>query len=483
MDLDMLARLLRRGWILLAGFAVVGVAGGAALAAITTPEYQASTSLYVSVKGATNSAELAQGGSAAEQKVQSFANVATSERVLRPVIRELRLATTPEDLAEQISAATPIDSVLVTITVTNPSPSDAARIANAVGKSLATVVTTELEEPSPDGTSPFAITTIQPAVAPAVPSSPRIAVNIAGGLAIGLLIGFGLAALRVSLDTRLDRRDEVETLGGAPAIGEIAFDRTAREHPLVVHEDPSSPRSEAFRRLRTNLQFLEVGRKTRSFVVTSSVPSEGKSTSAANIAIALAEAVARVVLVDGDLRRPRVADLMGVEGEVGITDVLIGRIELDDALQPWGRGGLVVLPSGQIPPNPTELLGSSAMEAVVRDLEQRYDVVIVDAPPLLPVTDAAVLATIAGGALLVAAMHRTTRRQLAGAAAALTDAGATAVGTIMTMVRAKRGSLYAYEYRYERETGRVTPDVPAGEVPGKHAIDRTAVLAVVPGER
>ncbi|MFZ7086622.1 polysaccharide biosynthesis tyrosine autokinase [Curtobacterium sp. RRHDQ10] len=483
MDLDTLTRLLRRGWLLLAGFTLLGGAAGVGLTTIATPEYRASTSLYVAVKGATTSADLMQGGTAAEQKVQSFANVATSDRVLGPVIAELGLHTSSVDLARRVEAQTPIDSVLVTIAVTDESPTMATKIANAVGASLTKVVTTELEEPSADGSSPFAITTIQPAITPTAPASPRLTTNIAGGLAIGLLVGFALAALRLSLDTRLEERDEVESLGGAPAIGEIAFDKAARETPLVVHVDPASPRSEAFRRLRTNLQFLEVGREDRSFVVTSSVPSEGKSTTASNIAIALAESGARVALVDGDLRRPRVAELMGVEGEVGLTDVLIGRLELDDALQPWGRGGLVVLPSGQIPPNPTELLGSSAMEAVLRELETAFDVVIVDAPPLLPVTDAAILSTIAGGALLVAAMHRTTRRQLAAAAAALTDAGASAVGTVMTMVRSGRGSTYAYSYSYDAATGESVDRRRDVESPGRHLVDRVAVPTTAGGPR
>lgn len=449
MDLDLIARLLRRGWTLLVAGAVLGGGVGVAMTVAATPEYEANTEVYVSVSGATNSAELVQGASAAEQKVQSFANVARSQRVLQPVIAELGLDESPVALAKRVSAQTPIDSVIVTISVTDPSAERSARIANAIGASLSKVITEELEQPSPDGTSPFRIETIQPATTPSATSSPRMSVNVLGGLVVGLMLALAVAALRTALDTRLDGRESVEAASGAPAIGEVAFDKTVKDRPLIVHDEPSNPRAEAFRRLRTNLQFLEIGRAHRSFVVTSSVPSEGKSTTAANTALALAENGMSVALVDGDLRRPRIAELMGVEGNAGMTDVLIGRMELEDALQPWGRDGLVVLPSGQVPPNPTELLASAAMEAVVRELQERFDVVIIDAPPLLPVTDAAILSGMTGGALLVAAVNRTTRKQLATASSALHDAGTKAVGSIMTMVKGKRTDAYSYNYRYE----------------------------------
>lgn len=466
MDFSTVLRLLRKGWALVAVGAALGLGVGIGITMIATPTYSATTGLYVSVTGATTSAELAQGGSAAEQKVQTFANVARSARVLQPVIDELGLGGSTTDLAERVSAQTPIDSVLVNVTVTDESARDAADIANAVGKSLATVVTSELELPSPDGTSPFRIETIQPALAPTSPSSPMLSANALGGGIVGLLLGFAFAALRAALDTRVESRDEAESITGVPAIGEIAFDKAVRERPLIVHDDPASARSEAFRRLRTNLQFLELGRASRSFVVTSSVPSEGKSTTASNLAIALAETGARVVLVDGDLRRPRIADIMGVVGEAGITDVLIGRLELDDALQAWGRAGLSVLPSGQIPPNPAELLGSDVMTAVVRELESSFDVVIIDSPPLLPVTDAAILGKVAGGALLVTAMHRTTRRQLAGARAVLADAGGTALGVVLTMARASRVSAYTYGYRPVPPVARRCDD---GDDGGRHS--------------
>ncbi|WP_065962751.1 polysaccharide biosynthesis tyrosine autokinase [Curtobacterium sp. UCD-KPL2560] len=469
MNFHTLTRLIRRGWVLILGAVLLGIGGGVALDAVVTPQYRASTSLYVSVKGTSTSSELAQGGSAAEQKVQTFANVARSAVVLQPVIDRLRLDTDVVGLARRVEAQSPIDSVLVSIAVTDTSAARAARTANAIGEQLSTVVTERLEKPTPDGVSPFVIETIQPALAPTAAVSPRLAVNVVGGALLGLLAGFAAAGLRLALDVRLEDREEIESITGAPAIGSIAFDRVVREQPLVVHANAVEQRSEEFRRLRTNLQFLEVERATRSFAVTSSVKGEGKSTTAANLAIALAQNGARVALVDADLRRPRIAHLMGIEGAAGLTDVLIGRMELSDALQPWGRDELVVLPSGQIPPNPAELLGTEAMRRVLAELESDFDVVIVDAPPLLPVTDAAILARLVGGTLLIASMSKTSRKQLAGAVATLRDTGTAPVGAVMTMVRGERGNRYDYTYRQDARPADEPVRLDTDQL-GRHAV-------------
>jgi succinoglycan biosynthesis transport protein ExoP len=453
MDLSTVLRTLRKGWLLILGGAVLGMLGATALNVTAEPQYKATTSLYVSVGGSTNSSELAQGGNAAEQKVQSFATVAKGARVLQPVIDDLGLRLTSNELAAKVATQTPIDSVIIDITVTDGSPTTASAIANAIGQSLAEVVTGTLETPDADGTSPFRIETVQPALVPDAPASPRLVSNLVGGLALGLLAGLAAAALRVAFDTRLEGRQDIEEVGGTPVLGEIAHHRDFRDRPLAVHSDPLAPRSEAFRRLRTNLQFLELGRESKSFVVTSSLPAEGKSTLAVNMALALAEDDQRVVLVDGDLRRPRVAELMGVEGSVGLTDVLIGRAELPDALQPWGRAGLVVLPSGQMPPNPAEMLSSAGMAAVLADLEAQFDVVVIDAPPLLPVADAAILGRMAGGALIAAAVRRTSRKHFAQAAAALRDAGTEPLGAVITMARASSRDPYSLNYAYQSPRG------------------------------
>jgi capsular exopolysaccharide synthesis family protein len=186
----------------------------------------------------------------------------------------------------------------------------------------------------------------------------------------------------------------------------------------------------------------------RVFVVTSSVPGEGKSTTTANLAIALAETGARVAVVDGDLRRPAVAEYMGLEGAVGLTDVLIGRAELADVLQKWGRHDLYVLPAGRIPPNPSELLGSSAMAGLLAELGKTFNFVLIDAPPLLPVTDAAVLSKFTSGAIIIVAAGRTKRTELAVALRSFEHIESKVLGAVLTMLPTKGPDSYGYGNYY-----------------------------------
>ena len=246
------------------------------------------------------------------------------------------------------------------------------------------------------------------------------------------------------LDRRIRTLADVERTVTAPVLGGVAFDPQASARPLVVANAPHDPRAEAFRSLRTNVRFLFPPHESAVFVVTSAGPSEGKSTTAANLAIALGESGYRVALVDADLRKPRVAKLFGVEGAIGLSDVLIGRVDVNDVTQRWGRGTFFVLPAGTIPPNPAELLGSDAMATLVDDLKAAFDVVIVDAPPVLPVTDAAVLSRLTTGVLLVAAAEATRTDDLASAVERIEAVDGKVLGTVVTMLPIRGADKTAY---------------------------------------
>jgi succinoglycan biosynthesis transport protein ExoP len=439
-------RILQKNWILIVVCALLGVAAAAAVSIAATPKYVSTTDLYVSVRSGADSAstELVQGTSFARQAVTSYVSIVTSASVLDPVIDELDLDVTSSELARMVRASSPLNTVLIQIAVTDDNPDMAAQIANAIGSNLADVVVNVLEKPDGDGESLVRIETVQPAIAAESPSSPNPLFNIMLGLLIGLAVGIGGAVLRSVLDTRIHSAHDVATVTDKPLLGGISYDPDATKRPLVVHVDPQNPRAESFRKLRTNLQFLDVDSRPRSFVITSSVPGEGKSTTAANLAISLAETGARVALVDGDLRLPRIAEYMGIEGAVGLTDVLIGRADLVDVLQKWGRSNLYVLPSGRVPPNPSELLGSRNMEKLLSSLMGELDYVIVDAPPVLSVTDAAVISKFTGGAILVAAAGRTTRGELTSAVTALNNVGDSLMGVVMTMLPTKGPDAYGY---------------------------------------
>ena len=287
--------------------------------------------------------------------------------------------------------------------------------------------------------------------------------NLALALVLGLLLGFGLAVLREVLDTSVRRIHDVPSLRETPLLSALAFDTEVQKTPLINNLPSHAPRVEAFRVLRTNLSFVDVDHTSKAFVVTSSVPAEGKSTTAVNIAIAMASAGQRVLIVDGDLRRPQVASMLNLEGSVGLTTVLVGSSDLNEAIQVHTPSGLHVLTAGQLPPNPAELLQSKAMTELVSRLRTMFDIVVIDTPPLLPVTDAAVLASQTDGAVVVVRFGKTTKEQLGGAVDRLRAVDSAPLGVILNMVPTGRSGSDGYGYGYSP----ADPDLTTTRMPRK----------------
>lgn len=466
MELRDYLRILHKHWILISAITLIGVIAGAGASIFMTPKYEASTQLYVSVRGEGQAiGDLVQGSNVARQSVATYAAIASTESVLGPVIDDLNLDISSGTLATQIEASAPANQSLVKLTVSGKDAKQTADIANAVGDSLKNVVEKDLEASQVKGDpSLVSLNTVQPAIAPGSPISPRVPINIALGSLIGLAFGIGIAALKVNLDTRIHSLHDVEQVTDAPMLGGITYDSDAAKRPLIVHSDPRSPRAESFRTLRTNLQFLAVSdsdqKHAHTFVISSAGAGEGKSTTSANLALALSETGSRVLLIDADLRMPAIAKYMGIEGGVGLTDILIGKVEVADVLQRWGREELYVLPSGKIPPNPSELLGSRAMDELLEVTGEYFDYVIIDSPPILLVTDAAVVGKRTNGVLLVAASASTRKQSLAGAVNSLQAAGGHLRGIIMTMLPTKGPDSYAYGAygAYGAYTGDQLPD-------------------------
>lgn len=448
-------RLLRRSWFLLTLTVLLGLCGGLAYTLLQAPQYQATSQSFFWVQQGSSGQDLAQGGNYAQQVVGYYSSVVTSERVLDPVVEKLRDRLPPNttwaDLATKISVEVPANGVLLQITAEDRSPKLAADIANEVTASLSTFVG-ELS-PSTKGPTPVKVTRASPALVPTAPFKPSLPIALGVGLLAGLAVGLAIAMLRDVLDTRIRSDADIELVTDKPIIGGIGFDPSATARPLVVQTDPRSTRAESFRSLRMNVHFLGMGKSGRVFVVTSSLPSEGKSTTAANLAISTAEAGARVLLVDADLRRPKLATYLGLDGDLGLSEVLIGEAELDDVLQPWGGQGLSVLASGHRPPNPSELLQSEEMDVLLEKLRGRFDIVIFDTPPLLPVSDAALLSHKASGAIVVCAATRTHRGELSAAIEILNQVEAKVLGIVLTMIPSRGPyaagySRYGYGYDY-----------------------------------
>lgn len=382
--------------------------------------------------------------------MKSYARLLNTPKVLDPVIADLKLPLTPDQLAAQVSANVPVDTVIIEVAVLDSSPERAAQIADAIGTQFPTTIG-GLEQVSAGQPSPVKVTVVRLAQVDPAPVSPRSSRNFTLGVAVGLLLGFALALLRELLDTRIRGKREVAEVTTAPIIGAISYDPDAMEHPLLG-TDRTPHRGEAFRSLRTNLQFIDAANHPRSIVFTSSVAEEGKTTTTANLALTIAAAGQRVCLVEADLRRPRLLDYLGLDGSAGLTDILVGRAEIHEVLQQVGSTTLFVLGSGPIPPNPSELLGSSIMKSTVDSLESRFDYLLIDAPPLLPVTDAAILTRLVGGAVLIVGSGLVNKEHLRRALDTVDAISGKVLGIVVNRLPQSEARAYGgYRYDYSAD--------------------------------
>ena len=304
---------------------------------------------------------------------------------------------------------------------------------------------------------------LSPAAIPTSPVRPTPARNGLLGLVVGMVFGVSLAFAREHFDDSVRSKEDLErAAGNLPVVGVIpavGLWKKRSDAYMVSRVEPMSAAAEAYRSLRTAVKFLTLDRSLQTLLVTSPNVSEGKSTTVANLAVALARAGERVVVVCCDLRRPRIHEFFGLKNEVGFTSVMMGTAKLGDALQPVpGEARLLLLASGELPPNPSELLSSSRAEQVLAALRREASVVLVDCPPVLPVTDAAVLSSRVDGTLLVATVSKTTRSEVARSLELLRQVGAPLLGIVLNGTDAE--GTYGYrEYTSENGNGATTPRV------------------------
>ncbi|CCQ45014.1 tyrosine-kinase YwqD domain protein [Pseudarthrobacter siccitolerans] len=459
MELSDYLRVLRRNWITIVACTLLGLIVAGAVSLALKPTYTAQTKLFVAIQSSGSVAELQQGNTFSQARVQSYVETVGTPVVLQPAIEKLGLNITPAELSGKIEASADFNTVIISIAAVDTSPVQAAAIAQAVSDSLVSAIE-KLEGSLENGPSPVKLSVITPATAPSAPSAPNSQMNLAFGLISGLIVGVGIAVLRSTMDTKVRGEADLRRVTEVPILGGISYDVDAAKKPLLTQAPTQSPRAESFRQIRTNLQFAHVSHESKAVLVTSSLPGEGKTTTATNIAIAMAEAGQSVLLIDADLRRPRVDDYLGLDRNVGLTTALIGAADVNDLLQPWGEQSLYVLTSGQIPPNPSELLGSAAMASLIGRLEQAFDAVIIDAPPLLPVTDAAVLAQQVGGVVVVVGASRVSAQDLQKSMAALKMIEANVLGAVLNLLPAKGPDSYAYSY-YNYDSVPMKPKVSA----------------------
>lgn len=432
------ARILRtRSWTI-CGTVIIAVLCALAYVLLATPQYEASTRLFVSTASEGPGTEVNNGGMFAERRVLSYTELLTGGILAQRTIDKLGLDMSAAQLQQEITAATPTGTVLIDVTVQDPSPTRARDIANTLSDEFV-IMAAGLERPTPTDRPNARVVVQQRADIPQAPVSPKKATALALAIVLGAVLGTVLAIIRDFLDNTVRRPETVERTTGVGLVGDIPFDGE-HDGPLISFGDDCSTIADSFRELRIGLQFLEVGNsveKPRVVLVTSSAACEGRTTTALNLAIALAEADYTVAIVDADLRHPQVGPSLDVGETAGLTTVLSGQTSLREALQETRFHRLSALTAGTVPPNPTKLLGSQAAREVFGELGRQFDYVIIDSPSL-QTTDAAILAGSSQGVLIIVRSGRTKRRQLAQAMSTLERAGAPVLGAVLTMSGRRR---------------------------------------------
>jgi len=451
-DFKQLLHVLRRRWMTIAALVAVGLGVALVINWQMTPQYESKARVFIGLN-LQNPSDASGILLQATYRAQSYADLADSTELMNQVIDDLNLKMTPNELADKISAEVVTDTTLLDVSVRDEDPKVAQRIARAHAQRL-TEYLTDLESPDDSGASRIVARVTDQATYDPDPVSPRTWLNLAVGLIIGLLLGIGAAIARHILDRTVSSQEHIREITEKPVLASIGFDGSIKKNPLLTDLGSFAPRTEAFRVLRTNLQFLDLDQQPRCLVISSALQGEGKTMASTNLAIALAQTGRRTLLIDGDLRRPRVAGQLGLDAAVGLTTVLVGNTDVKDAIQVHEKSGLHFLASGAKPPNPTEILQSRVTHDLIRELCDEYDMVIIDAPPLLPVADAAVLSTIADGVILVVQHGKTSRDAVRDAITRMEQVGGRLFGIAVNMIPKRATGGYYYYYYEEGGNGR-----------------------------
>jgi capsular exopolysaccharide synthesis family protein len=438
-DLAAYLRVLRRRWYALVICVAAGLGGGYAYGHTQTPQYSATVRVFVGVPLSSSSVdEQLSGAQLSSAYVQTYAQVATSGTVVDRVAQQLHL---PAGTPVELGAVPETGTYLIDISATSSIPDRAAAEANAAAAVLHDIATKITS-----GSSSVTVQTIDTAGVPVAPVSPRPTRDLFFGLILGVVIGVGAVVLLELLDRTVKSGEDAAHAAGAPLLGQLP--RRRRGSPASINPGSHDPSAEAFTALRTAVRFLNPDEPLRTILVTSPSPGDGKTTVAGNLATVLARGGERVVVVDCDLRRGGLGRFYGVEPAVGVTSVLRREVRLRDALQTTGDK-VRVLPTGSLPPNPAELLGSEAMGRLLDSLVLEADVIVIDAPPVLPVTDAVVLSAQVDCVLVVSRFGKTLRSSLQETVRRLRAVGAPVSGAVMTDVPASERPGYYLDYVYQ----------------------------------
>ena len=447
-------------WLLIIGI-VVGAAAGFGYASLQPKVYAASASGYVTV-GESGTVDVLSGSSAAKDRARAYAAIVSSEAVAQKIKQnnpELSLST--GQIRSSLTATAGDNAALITVNAKASSPKNAQVLANSALQATADYIKEIEQNPgnaqalvngentgaSPTGGNTVRVIPLNNASVNPPLVAPNYQQNVLVGAAAGLALVYLAIFLRRALDQRIRTRDDATKATGASILGVLPVSDDLNEENIVKGNTDDHIAQESIRQLRTNLRFVNVDTPPRSFIVTSAVPGEGKSTVSLSLARAMADAGSPVILIDADLRRPTVAKKLKLDAKVGLTQVLAGQVEIANAVHQLGDSNLFVLPAGRIPPNPSELLGSDKMRQLINELSEEF-IVVVDVPPLLPVTDASLLSHSVDGVILVGSIGRSHREQMTEAASILKKVNANLFGMVLNRAPRKGlgNSYYGFGY-------------------------------------
>jgi succinoglycan biosynthesis transport protein ExoP len=425
----------------------------AVINAYMVPVYQASSEVLLSSQaqktlGGQQVDETYQVLLLSEQLAKTFTQMISSRALADQVIKRNKLAMSPEELQEKVRAILIEETQLIQITVTDTNAKRAAILANEYSTAFAIMV-----KRSMPASAPINISIIDPATTPSDPVKPRPTLNLMLGFLLGILIAIGLVFVLEKLDNTVKEPEQVEQLLKIISLARVPN----TEHPLLLDND-SMQGSDAFRSLRTNLQYLNFNQSIKTIAVTSANMGDGKTTVSVNLATVYAKAGNKVLIVDCDLRRPMIGKTLNSNGR-GLSELLVGKSNLKSVISRTRIEGLYVISSGLIPPNPADLLGSDRLTDLLSELKEEFDVVILDCPPVLGVADTVILASKADAILLVTHAGKTKKQEIALAKDTLKKVGAHILGFVINGVRMDKNNYYYHDdYDKHRNKRRAVGD-------------------------
>ena len=464
MELTQYLAIARRWWWLLLLATLIGGVTAYAASKLVTPTYQATTTLLVVQQQETGAVGLSD-LQASERLANTFTALVTVRPVLEAAIERGALRMTPEELEERLTVNSPPTTQLLQVTAEASEPEIAADLANIVGQTF-----TESNQ-SALGSRPGTVSVVERAEAPLEPAAPSAVLNSMIGAFLALMATLGVVAVTEYMDDTVKNDEAVGQLTGLPVVGYVAqFARPSKPGgQLRTGIDPHSRESEAYRSMRTNITFSmgAEGPAKKRLLVTSPGPGEGKSTTAANLAVVFGLAGSRVALLDADLRRPTQHRIFGIPNTSGLTNLLANKeVNLAQAVHRTAFERVWLLPSGPIPANPSELLGSGRMGELLAALEQHFDIIVLDTPPALAVTDPAVLSSVVTASVVVVQQGKTRTNELKSAVQRLAVAGKPIAGVVINRVSGQQQGYHYAEYR--------TQQTAAAERPGRRGTTAAA---------